>query len=200
MRKFLLISAIVVLSLILLVFGTDLVLLNVNHKKNVEAWQGIGEPTIIYDQHEYEDIKYGAGNIAKNGCGPCSIYNILYLDDRYVALPDIIKNIYMFGNIGLGLAGARPSAVIDVLKQYGYEVRYYFDTKKFEDLAKSSRYVIYLYVGKTKSGTVGHYQLMTDYNEEIGDYQLYSPYYRTIMQNLLDYSKCCFVKMLITVN
>lgn len=200
MRKFLLISAIVVLSLILLVFGTDLVLLNVNHKKNVEAWQGRGEPTIIYDQHEYEDIEYGAGNIAKNGCGPCSIYNILYLDDRYVALPDIIKKIYMFGNIGFGLAGARPSAVIDVLKQYGYEVRYYFDTKKFDDLAKNSRYVIYLYVGKTKSGMVGHYQLMTDYNEETGDYQLYSPYYRTTMQNLLDYSKGCFVKMLITVN
>lgn len=188
------------MSVILLVFGTDMVLLNINYKKNNEIWQERGEPTLIYDQHQYEDIKYGAGNIAKNGCGVCSIYNILYLDGKYVPLPDIIKKIYMFGNIGFGLAGARPSAVMDVLKQYGYEVHYYFNTKQFDDLAKNSKYSIYLYWGKTKNGIIGHYQLMTNYNEGTNDYQLYSPYYRSTMQKLLDYSKKCCIKVLITVN
>lgn len=38
------------------------------------------------------------------------------------------------------------------------------------------------------------------YDEQKDNYQLYSPYYRNSMQNLLDYSQECFIKVLITVN
>lgn len=200
MKKFLLILVIVVMSVVGIMLGFDIVLANINYSQNMKVWGEIETPQIIYYQQDYKNIKFGLGDIANNGCGACSVYNILYLDNKYVPLPDIVKKLDVFGETGFGLLGAKPFSIINILKQYGYSVNYSFRTNDFNDLAKNSRYSIYLYVGKTKGGMAGHYQLLTDYDEQKDNYQLYSPYYRNSMQNLLDYSQECFIKVLITVN
>lgn len=200
MKKFLLIFSIITISVISIMTVFDVIVMNINYSYNMQIWEEKNYSGVIYKQSDFPDIKFGVGNVAKNGCGAVSIYNILALDNKPEKLPDIIKKLDVFGETAFGLLGAKPFSVINILKQYGYKVKYSFNTNDFDSLAQNSRYAIYLYIGQTKDVVTGHYQLLTDYNKETQQYQLYSPYYQSTMSNLLEYTEGCFIKVLITVN
>ena len=133
--------------------------------------------------------------MSKNGCGASAIYNILRLDGKYVALPEIIKKLDINGENFMGLLGTHPYAIKSVLSQYGYKVKYHFNSDNFEEKAKNSRHSIFVYIKKNG----GHYQLMTDYNEESNEFQLYNSTTRSDMQSLIENNDKA-IKFLITVN
>ena len=189
------ILGVVAFGITLVYFLASIVISLVNYKKNTEVWEALGYTGLIYNQHAYEDISFGAGTMAKNGCAASCVYNILRLDGKYVPLPDIIKKFDVGGENLMGILGTHPYAIKSILSQYGYKAKFHLKSEKFEDLAKQSRYAILLYIRKTG----GHFQLMTDYNKFTNEFQLYNMTRRCSMQQLLDEKGDGF-KMLITVN
>lgn len=138
----------------------------VNYDYNVVAWAEYAHSGIINDQHDFAKLKFGFGNIGANGCGAISVYNILVLENREKALPDIIKQFDLCGENIFGVAGSKPTRVVRVLKNYGFNVSYSLNKNKFENIAQNSKYSIYVYVGKDQGTLVGHYQLIYNYNGE----------------------------------
>ena len=190
-----LIFALVAFGIVMVYFVISLCIAFVNYKNNTKVWDELNYKGLIYNQHNYDDIAFGVGDMSKNGCGASAIYNILRLDGKYVALPEIIKKLDINGENFMGLLGTHPYAIKSVLSQYGYKVKYHFNSDNFEEKAKNSRHSIFVYIKKNG----GHYQLMTDYNEESNEFQLYNSTKRSDMQSLIENNDKA-IKFLITVN
>ena len=161
--KFVAIFLIVVCSLIAASNITCLIKAEINYKYNVQAWEDYGYTDIIYDQWDFENIKFGFGNVGANGCGAVSVYNILLLEGRYTPLPEIVHQYDMCGENVFGLGGSRPSMVIKTLKKYGFEISYSFNKTNFEKMAQNAKYAIHVYFGYDNN-FFGHYQLMYNFD------------------------------------
>ena len=137
-----------------------------NYNKNVKIWEDYNHTGLIYDQWDFEKLHYGFGNIGANGCGAVSVYNVLYLENMDPDFPEIINKFDYGGENVFGLGGSKPSRVINVLKEYGFDVYYTLNPNKFEKMAKTHKYSIFLYFGIKGIDLFGHYQLLYNYDGE----------------------------------
>ena len=197
------IALIIIASIILFVIVSSflicLITSNINYEKNKAYLEEMGFLGLIYNQSNFPDYKYGLGTLAKNGCGAASVYNILELEGKNPSLLDITKRFDLEGQNLFGILGTRILAVKHYLEREGYDVDVYRHDEDFNELAKNSKYAILYYV--IPSRTIGHFQLMYDYNEYDGKYQMLDPYYRGTMQGEFDYIGSDFaITFLITVN
>ena len=104
-----------------------------NYKDNCKMWNNnIG---IINDQHldGIKNYKYGFGTIGKNGCGAVAVYNIMYLENKKVSLPKIIKEMDN-GQFFFGLLGTRPTQMMSYLKKQGFDVQLHEDKSRLKSL------------------------------------------------------------------
>lgn len=192
-KKVVAILLIVVFSLVAILKLTTVFLSIVNYKINSKKWNdGIG---IIYDQHlnNIKDYRYGFGTIGENGCGAVAIYNIMCLENKKVALPDIIKSMDN-GQIFFGLLGTKPTRILSYLKKQGFDAQLHEDKSKFEVLSQDSKYCIYIYVGK--SG--GHYTLLI-HNSDSETFRSINPCGITTMSDMMEENQNKFINLLITV-
>ena len=173
-----------------------------NYKLSAQGILAI-EEDVIMEQHykPYGDFKFGGlGNVDDNGCGAVTVYNIMRLTGKDVKLADVIKYFDVNGNLAYGKLGTRPSKVISYLRKYGFEVGYAFMEENFDQLAKKSRFAIFLYVGKFSNDSWGgHYHLLTSYDSKTGKYQSINPAGSASFSQLLNMTNQCFFKMLIYV-
>ena len=107
MKKVILWTFTIIFFILLISHIFCLILSNVNFKKNSNIWEELNYTGIIYNQHNFGDLKYGLGDIAKNGCGAVAVYNILILEGKYKPLPEVIKyfdnsneNLYAHKTLG----------------------------------------------------------------------------------------------------
>ena len=198
-KKALIIIASIILFVILTSFFICLITSNANYKKNKAYLEEMGFSGIIQNQSGFPDYKYGLGTLAKNGCGAVSVYNILELEGKNPSLLDITKRFDLEGQNLFGILGTRILAVKHYLEREGFDVEVYSKDEEFDELAKNSKYAILYYV--VPSRKIGHFQLMCDYDENDGTYQMINPYYRGTMQEEFDFIGTDFsVTFLITVN
>ncbi len=160
------ILSIIVIALISISHLIFLIVAENNYKHNTKAWQNYNYTGLIYNQHDFPDLKFGFGNIPDNGCGAVSIYNILKLENKEPDFPYIIKQFDLCGENIFGLGGSQPTKVISLLKRYGFKVSFSLNFSNFENIAKQSKYAIYLYYGMNGIVPFGHYQLMYNYDGE----------------------------------
>lgn len=138
----------------------------INYHHNIVAWNEYNHQGIIYNQSELGNLYYGFGNIADNGCGAISVYNILYMENRDPYFPSIIKKFDLGGENLYGIGGTNPIRLMSVLKMNGFKVQFSLNQNKFENIAKNSKYAIYLYFGNNNGTIFGHYQLMHNFDGE----------------------------------
>lgn len=164
-----------------------------NYKTNCKKWDD--STGIIYNQHldGIKDYKYGFGTIEKNGCGAIAVYNIMCLENKKVALPDIIKSMDG-GQFFFGLLGTKPTQILSYLKNHGFDAQLHEDKSKFEELSRDSKYCIYIYVGKTG----GHYTLLIN-NGESEEMRSINPRGITTMSDIMEENKNKLINLLITV-
>ena len=155
-----------ILSLILLCNVACFVKAETNYKHNLLAWNEYADEGIIDEQHKYENLRFGFGTVAKNGCGAMAVYNILFLEGKNPNFVEVIKKFDSFGENFFGLGGSKPAMVIKTLKKAGLKVNYSLNKSKFKDIAESSKYSIFLYVGIENWVPFGHYQLMLNFDGE----------------------------------
>ena len=137
----------------------------INYNHNVVAWGEYNHEGIISNQNDFANLYYGYGNLADNGCGAVSVYNIMCLENKNPYLPKIIRDFDFWGENLFGLGGSNPLRVMSVLKKNGFKVQFSLNQNKFENIAKTSKYAIFLYFGN--NGTIfGHYQLMYNFDGE----------------------------------
>ena len=165
--NFVAIFLMVVCGLIAICNITCLIKAEINYKHNIKAWNDYGYTGIINDQWDFQNIKFGVGDVGANGCGAVAVYNIMLMEDRFTPLPEIVHQYDMCGENVFGLGGSRPSMVVKALRNYGFNVSYTFNKTDFEKMAINSKFAIYLYFGyDITHGLFGHYQLMYDYDGE----------------------------------
>ena len=164
--KVFLIIFVSILTLILLCDIACFVKAESNHKHNLLAWNDYADAGIIDDQQKYTNLRFGFGTVANNGCGAMAVYNILYLEGKEPNFVEIIKRFDDLGENFFGLGGSKPSRVIQTLKKAGLKVTYSFNKSKFQSIAESSKYSIFLYVGIENWVPFGHYQLMLNFDGE----------------------------------
>lgn len=164
-----------------------------NYKTNCKKWDD--STGIIYNQHldGIKDYKYGFGTIGKNGCGAIAVYNIMCLENKKVALPDIIKSMDG-GQFFFGLLGTKPTQILSYLKNHGFDAQLHEDKSKFEELSRGSKYCIYIYVGKTG----GHYTLLINSGES-EEMRSINPRGITTMSDIMEENKNKLINLLITV-
>ena len=164
-----------------------------NYKTNCKKWDD--STGIIYNQHldGIKDYKYGFGTIGKNGCGAIAVYNIMCLENKKVALPDIIKSMDS-GQFFFGLLGTKPTKILSYLKNHGFDAQLHEDKSKFEELSRDSKYCIYIYVGKTG----GHYTLLINSGESEEMHSI-NPRGITTMSDIMEENKNKLINLLITV-
>ena len=138
----------------------------INYTHNTTVWKEYNHIGVISDQSDFENLKYGFGNISANGCGAISVYNIMVLENRAIPLPDVIKQFDLNGENLLGFAGTKPTKIIDFLRMYGFNVNYSLVKSQFKSIAEKSKYSIYIYVGNYNGQIFGHYQLMYNFDGE----------------------------------
>ena len=138
----------------------------INYNHNVLAWKEYNHSGIINDQEDFENLYYGFGTVAKNGCGAVSVYNILCMENKNPDFPKIIREFDFGGENLFGLGGTNPFRIITVLSKNGFKVQFSLNKNKFESIAKNCKYAIYLYFGTDNSGIFGHYQLMHNFDGE----------------------------------
>lgn len=160
---------------------------------NMALWENDSQG-LINHQYKYDQYKYGFGNVADNGCGSIAVYNILYLDGRDVAFPDVIKKISIYGLPLFGYLGTFPHAVIQTLNSYGYTAKITFDKDNFDTIASEHKYNIFCYI----SFEYGHYELAYDYDGST--FQFANPSFRGTLANEVEQTSECFFQALITVD
>lgn len=165
LKIFLIIIA-TILALIAISHTTITIKTFVNYDYNVKVWKEYNHTGIINNQWDFKKLKYGFGNVGANGCGAVSVYNILQMEGKNPDFPLIIKQFDLCGENVFGIAGSKPSRVIKVLKKYGFNVSYSANKSKFEDIAKNSKYSIYVYFGIKDFVPFGHYQLIYNFDGE----------------------------------
>lgn len=171
------------------------VLSNVNYKINNEIWINLNYKGIIYNQSNYETMKYGVGTIAKNGCGAISVYNILVLENKYKPLPEIIKYFDKSNENLYGILGTNPFAIMNYMNSQGYKTNFYLNSENFKSNAINSKYSILIYFNLNG----GHFQLFYNYNESNNTFQFINTTTKQSLEILLDRTKDCF-RALITIN
>ena len=164
--KILLIIFVVILGIFSAIHHVNIINAFANYSHNVTAWEKHNHSGIIYDQGEFEDLKYGFGNISANACGAISVYNILTLENKNPYFPDIIREFDFGGENLFGIAGTKPTRIITLLKKHGFTVNTTFNKRKFKEYAQKNKYAIYLYVGSERGQIFGHYQLMYNFDGE----------------------------------
>lgn len=161
---------------------------------SVQEKKPLTEQGLILDQKEYGDVDFGAfGNVADNGCGAVAIYNILKLDQKNVELTSIINELGA-AKILWGVAGTAPTGITKYLKNKGYETKIVANKNNFESTLKKYKYGIYCYW----TVTGGHFEVIYDYNNNDGTWQILNPTYRSSMGDLNSKYKW-YVKFLICV-
>lgn len=161
------------------------------------------EEKVIVEQYfkPYGDFKYGGlGNVDDNGCGAVAVYNIMKISGKDVKFADVVRYFDVNGTFAYGKLGTRPSKIISYLRMYGFDVGYAFLEENFSNLAKKSKYAIYVYVGKINDVLGGHYHLLTDYDSKTGKYKSINPSGYVTFSDLSELTKECIFKMLIYVN
>ena len=164
--RFISISLIAICSLIFASYCVCFAKSVINYNQNTKIWEEYAHTGVINDQWDFSKLKFGFGDIGANGCGAVSVYNILTLDGKTANMPEIIQKFDLFGENVFGIGGSRPSRVIKVLKEYGFNVTYSLDKNKFENIAENSKYAIYVYFGLENFVPFGHYQLLYNFNGE----------------------------------
>ena len=168
-HKFFKVFSIVLVSILTFILLCDIacfIKAESNYKHNLIAWNDYADTGIIDNQDKYDNLRFGFGNVANNGCGAMAVYNILYLEGKEPNFIDIIKRFDSLGENFFGLGGSRPSMVIKTLKRAGLKVNFTLNKSKFKEMAESSKYSIYLYVGIRNWVPFGHYQLMLNFDGE----------------------------------
>ena len=196
MKKFWKILTFVFLGIVISYFMAGIVISEINYKHNVKAWEEYPHNQIISHQSQLPNIKFGIGDMPGNGCGALSIYHILLMEDKYVPLPDIIREMDIYGENVFGLFGTNPLAFSYYLEKKGFEVDAHLNPEKFDEVAKESKYSVLMYF----SLQWGHFQLLTNYEEATGEYQLYNVTKKQTMENLLAETNASFLRVLFTIN
>lgn len=197
-KKGLKITAVVILSVVLVHFILTLcfVLVDYNYNSKLSSEQGV-----ISNQYDepFASFKYGGlGNVKANGCGAVAVYNIMRLEGKNVSFSDVVKYFDVNGNYLYGKFGTRPSKIIAYLKNFGFDVGFAFFEENFDNVAKQSKYTIFLYVGEVDGQMGGHYQLLTQYNNRTGKYLSINPSKNVSFPDLLKMTEKCF-KMIIYI-
>lgn len=151
---------------------------------------------IIYNQSGLEHIKYGFGNIADNGCGAISLYNILLLDGRPVKFSEIVREIDKHGLNFYGFVGTNPITLSQKLIEKGFKVDISLVGNNFEQKLKQNKYSILVYFSLQS----GHFQLINGFDEATNKFELINPHKFLTYQNLLDDIKDFQFRLLISVN
>lgn len=200
-KKGLKITAVIVLSMVLIHYSLTLYFALSNFAYNSQI---VIDEKVIEEQHfkPYGDFKYGGlGNVDDNGCGAVAVYNILKMTGKDVKFADVVKYFDVAGNFAYGKLGTRPSKMISYLRERGFEVGYAFLEENFDQIAKKSKFSIYVYIGKFSDGNWGgHYHLLTSYSSKTGKYKSINPSGYVSFSQLFDMTNQCFFKMLIYVN
>lgn len=195
MKKLLSILLLICFGLIVISHTFCLFLANSNYKYNNEFWNQSNYTGLIYNQHEYTNMKYGLGSIAKNGCGAVAVYNILVLENKYEPLPEIVKYFDNSNEVFYGILGTNSFSIVRYMKKKGYEANIYFNYKNFKEKAVNSKYSILMYFNLKG----GHFQLMYNYNENSDAFNFINTTTTMPFETLLDKTSNCF-RLLITVN
>jgi len=188
-RKGVAIMVIVLSALIFLRYSISFIssFINYNYNKN------LAEPTgLISEQDDYENFRFGFGDVGANGCGAVAVYNILKLEGKEANFAGIIKDMEGFGTNFFGLLGGDPLFLVGYLQGQGFKCHVYVNN--FEENAKDSKYVIFTGVHSTG----GHYWLMENNND--GRYKLHNPDYASAT---FDFVKECYadgIEYIITVD
>ena len=173
------------------IFNATLSEVNYNYNKQFDA----EIDGIIQNQSNLGYIKYGFGNIADNGCGAISLYNILCLDGKPEKLSEIIRSIDKNGLNFYGFVGTNPFTLSRKLAEKGYSVSLTVEKDNFESQLKSNKHSILVYFSLES----GHFQLI-DYDKEIQKFQLINPYQKLTYSQLLTSIKKYPFRLLISVN
>lgn len=172
-------------------YSISIIYTSINFKSNQKL---LPVNSIIYNQSNYEEYKFGFGNIRENGCGVVAVYNILKIEGKNPNFTQIIKDCEPFGTNLFGIWGTNPQWIKRYLKKQGLDVQVCFDMNKFHERAQNARYAIYTYL----SFKGGHYQLLTDFCD--GKYQSINPYQSVSISELNEETKDYFIHFLILVN
>lgn len=195
MKKVFKYIGLVCLCLVIISFPFCAVLANVNYKTNSEYWNELNYKGIVYNQHNYEEMKYGLGDIAKNGCGAIAVYNILVLENKYKPLPEIIRYFDNSNEIVFGILGTNPFSIMNYMNAIGYKARAHFNVNSFKEEAINSKYSILVYFNFNG----GHYQLIYDYNESEDTFHFINSTIKMPIEHILNNTNDCF-RVLITIN
>lgn len=181
---------------------TSIIVANQNKSRNLENQSLSTLNHIIYNQHNdyLQDVKYGLGTFAKNGCGSAAVYNLLLLDNQFTPLSDIIYNLEQPNKqFFFGLLGTRPSAIKKYLQSFGYSVKLHANKNDFDQLSKNSKFSILI----TVSFHRGHYQLI-QYEETQNNTNYYNTYNlmfsHITMKQIFNHYNDSFLNLLLTVN
>lgn len=196
MKRFFCIFFSSIFLIIAINFACSFVVSTVNYSNNSSFLQLNAIEGLIDNQWDYEDLNYGFGDVAHNGCGAVSIYNLLYLENKNPNLAQIIKSMDIYGTLFYGCLGTNPIGLYFYLKSCGYNVNVSFNQSDFYELSKNSKYSILSYW----SLHGGHYQLMYNYLESNDTMQVVNPTYRVNMNEQLDNLKDYPLKVLFTIN
>jgi len=188
-----------VISILILIFAlrffSGILISNNNYRYNLSLNYEISD--IINSQNDYYNYKFGLFNIADNGCGVVSLYNILSLDNKPEKFEKIIKKLDRYGATAYGRLGTNPIVLIHTLKTYGYKTNIYFNINNFYENAKTSKYNIMVYIN-SKEGWA-HYHLFYNYNSLNDTFTFINPSYTKTFDNFLNSITDCY-KFLITIN
>lgn len=161
--------------------------INYNHNSKIA-----NDNTLIYSQSDYENYKFGLGNVANNGCGVVALYNLLIIDGKEVELCNIIKDCEPFGLNAMGYLGTNPLFIKSYLKKYGYKVKICLND--FEKNSKDAKFVIYTYFNLNH----GHYQLLYDKTEN--GFKSINPNYSNLTFEKLEQENKDTIKFIYVIN
>ena len=195
MKKILTIIFLICFNLFAISHSFSVILANCNYINNNKIWNDLNYNGIIYSQGNYEELKYGVGNIAANGCGAIAVYNILVLENKYKPLPKIIKYFDTYNEVLYGVLGTNPFSIINYMNSIGYKAKAHLNVKNFKEQAVKSKYSILVYFNLNG----GHYQLMYDYNVNNDTFKFINSTTTRPLEILLQNTNDCF-RALITIN
>lgn len=125
----------------------------------------------------YKDLPF---NIAKNGCGPTSLANIISSNPKYKKItPKQTRKWLIKRNYVVNGSGTTHAGINDCLKAYGFKVKEQYKLSDlFREMAKGGRRAELLFTGGSRGGVTwtawGHYVAVSGYKVKNGKHYLYT--------------------------
>ncbi|MFA6859966.1 MAG: hypothetical protein WCR30_01090 [Clostridia bacterium] len=165
-----------------------------NYSTNQKAFENFGyfdENGFINEQSELTNFKFGFSSFDTNGCGSIALYNVLKLANKTETLPNIIKQMDLYGQNAFGYLGTNPVSMVFYLRSKGIDASITFNKSEFNSFASTSNASIFC----SLSFSGGHYQVLHSENE--GVFQTLNPKSSKTMQELLAETDTSFLHFLI---